>query len=113
PSLLDEGDHKRANVQEDPKDLGIAEIELEHAGRRQTKGDRHTDLGKAAHRAIPASRALPQEKAEKDDVRRNREYAALSPELDEVVVQMRNPKARRVRLSIERINLFDIRGADA
>src|SRR5439155_9047263 len=88
PSLLGEGNHERANVQKDPKDLGIAEIELEHAGGGQTKSYRHADLGKAAHRAIPAARAIAQEKAEKDHVRRDRQYGALSPTREEGVGQM-------------------------
>src|ERR1043165_2182051 len=107
---LDVGDHEREDVEHGQEDLGVAEVELEHP--RNDEPDRNGDADLSPLR-VPPSGALPQKKRDEDDVRGERENAPLRPELNEVVVQVRDAEPRRVRLAVERIDLFHVAGADA
>src|ERR1043165_1679971 len=107
---LDVGDHEGEEVEHGQEYLGVAEVELEHPG--DDEPDRNGDADLSPFR-VPSSGALPQKKRDEGDVGGERENAALGPQLDEIVVQMRDAEPRRVRLAIERIDLFHVAGADA
>src|ERR1019366_8146078 len=58
---LDEGRNDREEVEHDPEDLGVAEVELEHPGCSETGDDHHADLRVFGCRPSPRTRTLSQE----------------------------------------------------
>ena len=79
--------------------------------------DAHGEQSEAAHdhrdRQSRPAREHPARTGVQQDVGGQRQNAPLRPKLNDVVVQMRDAKSRRVVLAIERIDLFDIRRTDA
>src|SRR5712671_5389479 len=60
---LDEGGNDREEVEHDPEDLGVAEVELEHPGCPETGDDHHADLRVFRCRPSPGTRTLSQEES--------------------------------------------------
>ena len=113
PRPLDEGHDERTDVQEDPENLGISEVELKHARRGETDRDGNPELGKPTLWPVPPSGTLAKKKGHQQDISSHREHASFSPELHEIVVQMRDAKPRGIVHPVKGVDLFDIRRTDA
>src|SRR5713101_6625341 len=90
---LDRGDQESEQLQHDQENLGVAEVELEEARVGQADGDRHSRLGKLAPRTAPAASTFAKEKREQKNVGDDGADAALSPQLNDVVVQVGRAEA--------------------
>src|SRR5438128_9562627 len=113
PRPLDKGHDERTDVQEDPENLGVSEVEFEHARRDETDRDGNPELRKPTLWPVPSSGTLAKKKGHQQNISSHREHASFSPELYEIVVQMRDAKPRSIGHPVEGVDLFDIRRTDA